>query len=541
MANSSAIVSHATPLEDFDHNSSFVVSTHVGDVEYRVEKTLEGVFHHESLTDAELGSIYDQRVRVDYVIGSGRHGRSYVSEQGDCLFMSPITWYSGESNWGLSPNYRPGNNPRFERRIVLACLVCHAERVSVDRDAPNHFSSPAIQEGRIGCESCHGPGAGHVEFHQQRVQTPQQLTVSDSIVNPAKLDPVRRESVCWQCHFAAEERIPRFEKLDSDFRAGDRFDDIWVAFVRGLRLGEDGSMRVASHVEQTQVSVCSQRSGGRFGCLSCHDPHSVPSETERETFYRAKCMNCHSDRGCTLSLSERTRQNSDSCIGCHMPSHKLSRIPHTSSTDHRILRHPEPELPPKHDQLLTIFRPDDRKLPPVEEDRAWGLVLAKFAYLQQDVEIARVAKDKLSAVQPRVPGDNRVLEWLGVCEELLHRPEVSRDYWLQILKSAPKDEGALHRLAELSITQGQPLQIKQALTSYLNVNRWQSSYQLRLAAASGHLGQLDEAARYAVEALRINPTLATAHQILAEVYRRQGMAEHARRHQQVSKRLESAP
>ena len=539
MANSSSSPDDATSLEDFDRKTSFAVSTQIGDVEYRVEKAADGVFHHESLTDADLGVIYDQRVRIDYVIGSGRHGRSYVFAKDDCLFMSPITWYSDEAMWHLSPNYKPGNNPRFERRIVQACLVCHTERVSVNRDAPNHFAMPAILTGKIGCESCHGPGASHVAFQEQQAVSAGRIGGIDPIVNPAKLDPIRRESVCWQCHFAAEERIPRYGRLDSDFRPGDRFDEIWVAFVRGLRLDEEGSMRVASHVEQTQASVCYQRSDGRFGCLSCHDAHSVPSSTQKESYYREKCLVCHADRGCSLKFDERIRANpSDSCIGCHMPSHGLNRIPHTSRTDHRVLRRPQSEVTSDHERPLSIFRPENQKLPQIEEDRAWGLVLAKMAYLQQNREIARNAHQKLAVVQPSVPDDIRVLEWLGVCEQLLDRPERARTRWDQILMMSPKDEGALQRLADLQLMQSPSLETNLAVENYLKINSWQSRYELRQAAVCGNLGLLNEAASHSLKTLEINPTLAAAHQILAEVYRRQGNRSEAERHQKIAERLE---
>lgn len=543
MSNSSATVKDATELEDYAQQTSFTVPTPIGEIEYRVEKNSEGVFHHESLTDPILGSLYDQRVRIDYAIGSGRHGRSYVFAENDCLYMSPITWYSEESIWHLSPNYRAGKNQRFERRIVLGCLVCHTERVAVNREAPNHFVAPVMLEAKIGCESCHGPGAKHIAWHEQQSHPGKQLTAdSDPIINPAKLDPERRESVCWQCHFAAEERIPRYGRLDADFRPGERFDEVWVAFVRGLRLDEEGTMRVASHVEQTQSSVCFQRSGGRFGCLSCHDPHSAPAAQEKELFYRQKCLACHSDRGCSLVESERLQANStDSCIACHMPSHGLSRIPHTSRTDHRVLRRPQPDLPIDQERPLTIFNPGNRKLPQAEEDRAWGLVLAKIAYLQQNPDLARAARDKLAGVQAAVPDDNRVLEWLGLCEQLLNRPDLAQSRWQEIIRRFPQDEGARQRIADFFLIQGNSIQTKEALSNYLAINPWQSAYQIRHAAVCGSLGLLEEAERSAQKSLRINPTLAPAHRILAEVYQRLGKSDAAARHQALSRRLEPQP
>ena len=115
MAHSAASTHDATPIEDFDQNSSFSVTTPVGEKEYRVERTSAGQFHHESLTDPVLGQIYDQRVKIEYAIGSGHHGRSYLLTENGCVFMSPISWYSQQGRWDLSPAYQPDKNPRLAR------------------------------------------------------------------------------------------------------------------------------------------------------------------------------------------------------------------------------------------------------------------------------------------------------------------------------------------------------------------------------------------------------------------------------------------
>jgi tetratricopeptide (TPR) repeat protein len=221
-----------------------------------------------------------------------------------------------------------------------------------------------------------------------------------------------------------------------------------------------------------------------------------------------------------------------------MPSHGLARIPHTSRTDHRVLRRPQSKIESNLDRPLSLFNPGDRRLPQTEEDRAWGLVLAKIAYLDQNAEVARTAHQKLAAVQPLLPDDNRVLEWLGVCEWMMNRPEQARSRWQEILWRLPKDEAALQRLADLALTQSDLDATKAALGSYLDVNPWHSGYQVRLAAVFGELGLLDGAAQHAKDALRINPTLAPAHRILSEVNRRQGNSAEAARHQRLFQRLE---
>ena len=46
---------------------------------------------------------------------------------------------------------------------------------------------------------------------------------------------------------------------------------------------------------------------GRARCISCHDPHRLPDPGERVGYYRGRCLECHSERGCTLPPDQRRR------------------------------------------------------------------------------------------------------------------------------------------------------------------------------------------------------------------------------------------
>jgi Flp pilus assembly protein TadD len=531
MSRSSAIVNEAASIEDFDQRVSFETQTSIGAVKYRVDRTDEGQFHHESLTDPVLGQVYDQGVKIEFTIGSGKIGRTYLHVQKDCFFVSPIAWYPQGAKWDLSLGYRPGKHPRFERKVTQLCLTCHTDRVVVDEEYPERFNLKSIQGAAISCERCHGPGRDHISFHDR---SPNQANfipdTTDPIVNPNKLDSERRESVCWQCHFSAEDRVLRYGRTHADFRPGMNFDDIWVPFVRN---DVDTSIPVepVNHVEQILVSQCYRRSEGRFGCLSCHDAHSLPSLEEKDRFYRAKCLACHNERGCSVPVDERIlTSESDSCVECHMPPQRMDRLSHTSQTDHRILRTPVLRQATARKSELAIFHFGSRHLTQLDQDLAWGRYLGKEAESKRNMNQARLAESKLAAVLKAVPDDDEIQEVLGGCEALLGQTDRAKVRWRKILEHRPNTERVLLRLAVFSTEQNDLTTARHALIRYLQINPWNSDAQTRLAAIYAYEGQFEAAIQSATLALEVNPSDPFPHHVLAQAYQGLGKRVEAQKY-----------
>jgi hypothetical protein len=159
-----------------------------------------------------------------------------------------------------------------------------------------------------------------------------------TIVNPADLEPpALRESVCEQCHLQGFARTDRPGRTVFDFRPGLALDDfVTVSYGRG---DPAAAMRAVGHVEQMRKSVCYERSSGKLGCISCHDPHRRPAPEERASFYREKCLQCHADKPCATPAVERIKKKGDDCAACHMPKSQTTvDVAHTSITIHLIER-----------------------------------------------------------------------------------------------------------------------------------------------------------------------------------------------------------
>jgi predicted CXXCH cytochrome family protein len=530
MAHSLAHVSEAPLIEDYVDRPEFLFppSSYVDvRVKYYVRKDRDCDFHHEVVYLPGEDPLYDRRVPVHYEVGSGQRGRSYLTNRDGLLYMSPITWYSEKQRWDMSPGYVV-NNRHFERRVLDGCVTCHAGRMARIAGRRNRYeAAEPFLEPSIGCERCHGPGEGHVAFH--RGDSGQGLR--DPIVNPMDLEPRRRDAVCIQCHLAGEERIPRYGRSHFDFRPGDDVIDVWTVFVQGTGMRGDQTTGAVSQVEQMLSSACYRKGNGRLGCVSCHDPHTIPSPERRVEFYRERCLNCHGDTDpeCLQPLERRREVTSDdSCIDCHMPRIPANDVPHTSQTDHRVLRAYD-ETSHEHaarNPGLRIF--GDELLPQADRDRALGMMMAIRA--EEIGELRIFASEAIQKLEPRVaavPDDHDAAELLGAAFMLTDDVDRAYTTWKQVLESDPDNEDVLRRLLVMCQKHGRHDEALEYARRLVELCPWDHNYQGRLAHLLAQRGDYEAALRAGERACEIRPSDFWVRGWLAEVYRLAGQPERA--------------
>jgi hypothetical protein len=243
---------------------------------------------------------------VSFLVGSGNHAITPVHRAPGGKFVEiPVSWYSQEKAWAMSPGYDRPDHLDFRRPVTAECLFCHAAYRTAGAETP----------GPIDCERCHGEVARHL-------QAPRRGTV----LNPARLPADRQLDICLQCHLETASRgFPdslRLPGRDVDsFRPGEKLSTYKAYFDRA-----DGADRFEiNHAGYRLLgSRCFTESGGRMTCTTCHDPHTARA--------RNACRECHT------MLPAAHPEGTDECASCHMAKRTTEDAIHVRMTDHRIAR-----------------------------------------------------------------------------------------------------------------------------------------------------------------------------------------------------------
>jgi len=387
MATSSGVVGDDVAEGGFRHKPS--------GVSYRIARENGAVWlEYERRGGAPDGARLQGRRQLQYFIGSNAAGRSFLSMIDRFLFQAPVTWYAQSRRWDVSPGYEADMEMRFSRPIEANCLYCHASQSQPVFDTQNRYVDPPFAQPGVACERCHGPGS----LHAQGLA---------AMINPAKLDAARRDSVCAQCHLSGEARVERPGKTLASYRPGALLSDYvsYFVFEESRKMG----LKANSHVENLAQSACKQRSGEQMSCLSCHDPHSTPAPGARADYFREKCLACH--RPESLPANDSHTRKAD-CAGCHMPKSRVVDGGHGVLTDHRIPRVPIDEKAGAAAGRKLVSFPGF-----TSDARMLGLAYAEVALRSNDPFHQREAWLLLSEALPRSETDPELLTRLAFIQE----------------------------------------------------------------------------------------------------------------------------
>jgi predicted CXXCH cytochrome family protein len=495
-----------------------------------------GVHYRVYLEDGHAWLSFDREAapplhgkrRLDYVIGSGHRGKTYVFSDEGFAFEAPINLYAGHGalpggQWDMTPKYRGDKEVPLTLPAVSSCLHCHTSNAQIPEEGTeNKYASPLFAHGGITCERCHGDDLSHgvVTKRKSGESAPESARAAGGppkgIINPAKLSPVRRDAICMQCHLEGNAIVEQPGRHLYQFRAGNDLSE----FVRYYVLTSDGKekLRAVSQFEALAQSVCKRSAGDALTCTTCHDPHSAPKPAERVAYYRAKCLNCHGDQ-----FAAKHHVEQQDCTACHMPRVQALDVSHTQDSDHRILRVParasqspgsvvdSAATPPAETQLVQFPSANGP-----ESSRGLALAWSSMAAAGSQYA-ADQAKKFLTEATVQNPDDPLVLQALGYMEESRGMAQQAREHYEHALRVNPL---AIDAAANLALMEAQQGHFDRAITLWKSAfARYpgRSTLGINLARAQCLSGHGDDSRASIARVLQFNPDLTLAHDMLRQL------------------------
>jgi len=415
------------------------------------------LYQSEYQTDAEGKDIFRDRRELDWIIGAGANGLGALVQRDNYLFQAPLSFYSKTGTWGPSPGYEFGDYG-FNRPILAGCISCHSGRPRPVANTNGKFETPPFSQLAVGCENCHGPGAAHIHA----MESGSSSNAGNAIVNPARLSMDLANNICMSCHQTGNIRVFQEGKTYQDFRPGTPLDRVLSILMVPPDKASPPQADHLEHFYSMTLSKCYRSSGGRMGCITCHNPHVEPSKEEAPAYFNAKCMTCHTQQSCTLPVAARQRTTpANNCIGCHMPKRDVQVISHSSITNHRILARPDEDFPESAFHQTTAALPDLIHLNPVpgsKED-----VVPPLTLLQAYGELAATKPEYvapylkvLEQLEQSKPDNALVQAALGRRELKSGKVQEAVDHLQRALKLGAQQATVYGDLAEATTRLGHP-------------------------------------------------------------------------------------
>jgi hypothetical protein len=472
-----------------------------GEMEQRRAGVIYRVDEVDGAAWLSFASRRDPEVRgkrqLRYYIGSGKRGRTYLFSIDGFWFESPVNWYGQKMAWDMTPAYQDAQEAPLNLPLAASCLACHTSGMSAPMaGTENRYASPLFQHMGVTCSRCHGDGKAHVQ--------------GSAILNPARLEPSRRDSICMQCHLEGDAAIEQPGRHLYDFKPGDDLADYVRYFVKASAPGENP--RAASQFEALAQSACKRKTGTSMSCLSCHDPHVTPKLEERAAYYRGKCLVCHGEKFASRHHGQQT-----DCVGCHMPALASSDVAHTQATDHRILRRPEAENSPgteEQEPAIRLIEFPTRKSPPPLRDLALAWEAIEKKGLARG---SRQGEDLLPKALAQNPDDTDLLLAYGYQQQKKGDTARARDLYERALHVNPNDVDVQTNLAVIKAKSGDVDGALALWKSAFQLRPWQDSVGMDLGLSLCEGGRYDEAREVILRMLQFDPDSAGAKELLRRV------------------------
>lgn len=300
-------------------------------------------------TDGPDGKLAD--FKISYTFGVAPLQQYLIALPGGRLQALQIAWDTQRKRWfQLQPNEKahPDDVLHWAGRYQTAntmCLTCHTTGFEKHYDATSNTFASHWAEPNVSCQSCHGPGAQHVQWAKSGNKDTLAYDASNKhhglLVSAQSLTGKQQVELCSTCH-------SRRSELDATPVPGEpRLDNYLPRLLTEGLYHADGQQRDEVFVDGSFRQSKMYQKG--VTCTNCHNAHTGKLKLTGN----AVCQQCHQPPGNPAFPTAAGNYNSPlhhfhkegssgaQCASCHMPAKKYMET--QPRPDHSI-RIPRPDL-----------------------------------------------------------------------------------------------------------------------------------------------------------------------------------------------------
>jgi DmsE family decaheme c-type cytochrome len=279
------------------------------------------------------------------------------------LTAIPLALTPGTARGDAAPQDKPAGKPAAGGRYAEPgiCATCHEDQAATVAHTSHGRTKTKNWDGAASCETCHGPGAAHVEAGGGK----------ETILNLREIAPEVASAVCLDCHQKGERahwKGSSHEQRDLSCLTCHKIHHEGPAPANLLHKDEFATCG-ACHLKRKASLMRSAHMPlreGTMNCSSCHNPHGTTSPANLKQFsVNENCYACHAEkRSPTLWEHPPVRED---CTTCHDPHGSLHprllvlKQPRLCQQCHDEMRHPtQPYASASADEFFPNSRMFDR-------------------------------------------------------------------------------------------------------------------------------------------------------------------------------------